>query len=114
MAVSLEVRAPFLDNIVVDFVRRLPAHVKLKAGETKWILKQAVKKRLPPEILARPKKGFGIPPARWLRSWEPPRETVPYANTAFLRHRWNIHRAKKSDERLALWCWMALSHSVKP
>lgn len=114
MAVSLEARAPFLDNNLVDFVRRLPARVKLKGGETKWILKQAVKKRLPAEILARPKKGFGIPLARWLRSWEPPAEAVPYANTGFLRRRWDIHRTKKSDERLALWCWMALSHSVRP
>ena len=114
MAVSLEVRAPFLDNAVVDFVRRLPAQAKLKGGETKWILKQAVKKRLPAEILARPKKGFGIPLARWLRSWEPPREAVPYADTAFLRRRWDIHRARKSDERLALWCWMALGHGLNP
>ncbi len=113
MAVSLEVRAPFLDHNVVDFVRRLPAHFKLRDGETKWILKQAVKKHVPAEILSRPKKGFGIPLARWLRSWEPPAQPVPYADAAFLRRRWDLHRARKSDERLALWCWMALSHSVR-
>ncbi|MHB1205254.1 MAG: asparagine synthetase B family protein, partial [Rhodospirillaceae bacterium] len=113
MAVSLEARAPFLDNHVVDFVRRLPWQVKLHGGTTKWILKRALAKRLPAGVLTRPKKGFGIPLARWLRNWQPPQETVPYLDRASLLRRWDIHRAKKSDERLALWCWMALGRTFK-
>jgi asparagine synthase (glutamine-hydrolysing) len=113
MSVSLEARAPFLDNHVVDFVRRLPWQVKLHGGTTKWILKRALTRRLPANVLARPKKGFGIPLARWLRDWQPPQENVPYLDRAALQQRWEIHRTKKSDERLALWCWMALSRNFK-
>ncbi len=113
MMVSLEARAPFLDNHVVDFVRRLPWQVKLHGGVTKWILKEALAKRVPADVLSRPKKGFGIPLARWLRHWEPPRDTVPYANRDMLARRWDIHRTRKSDERLALWCWIAVSHGLK-
>ena len=67
MACSLEVRAPFLDTGLVDRIERLPASYKYGKGQTKRILKHAAAKRLPASILNRPKKGFGIPVARWLR-----------------------------------------------
>jgi asparagine synthase (glutamine-hydrolysing) len=67
MACGLEVRAPMLDTNLVDLVESLPSSFKLGRGQTKRILKQAVGRRLPPEILKRSKKGFGIPVARWLR-----------------------------------------------
>ena len=67
MACSLEVRAPFLDAALVDEVRSLPSSYKYGKGTTKRLLKRAVAGRLPDEILKRPKKGFGIPVARWLR-----------------------------------------------
>ena len=113
MAVSLEARAPFLDNDVVDFVRRLPWQVKLRGGTTKWILKQALARRLPANILARPKKGFGIPVARWLRQGQPPATAIPHLDSTFLRGCWNAHKTGKRDERLALWCWLAVSHGLK-
>lgn len=67
MACSLEVRAPFLDADLVDSIDRLPSHYKYGRGVTKRLLKRAAADRLPASILGRPKKGFGIPVARWLR-----------------------------------------------
>jgi asparagine synthase (glutamine-hydrolysing) len=67
MACSLEVRAPFLDSELVDAVERLPALYKYGGGQGKRLLKRAASGRLPAAILRRPKKGFGIPVARWLR-----------------------------------------------
>ncbi len=67
MAVSLEVRAPFLDPRIAEFAARLPLEYKLKGSSGKHILKKAVEPLLPKNILHRPKKGFGIPIAEWLR-----------------------------------------------
>ncbi len=67
MAVSLEVRAPFLDHRVAEFAASLPPEYKLKGTTTKHILKKSVKDMLPKSIIKRPKKGFGIPVAEWLK-----------------------------------------------
>jgi asparagine synthase (glutamine-hydrolysing) len=67
MACGLEVRAPFLDADLVDFMQSLPTRFKLGRNQTKRLLKRAAARRLPASILARPKKGFGIPVATWLR-----------------------------------------------
>jgi asparagine synthase (glutamine-hydrolysing) len=67
MACGLEVRAPFLDADLVDEIRSLPSAYKYGGGTTKRLLKRAVADKLPASILKRPKKGFGIPVARWLR-----------------------------------------------
>jgi asparagine synthase (glutamine-hydrolysing) len=68
MAVSLEVRAPFLDLRVAEYAASLPLEYKLKGGKGKYILKKAVEDLLPRAILRRPKKGFGIPVAEWLKN----------------------------------------------
>ena len=118
MMVSLEMRAPFLDNELVDYVRLLPWQAKLQGNivsgySTKWILKQALRRRLPGHIIHRRKKGFGIPLARWLRSWEPPPEnSVPFVNSKDLMSRWKAHADGRRDDRLALWCWMALNRGL--
>jgi asparagine synthase (glutamine-hydrolysing) len=67
MACGLEVRAPFLDTELVEFIQVLPHSFKLRRNQTKRLLKRAAASRLPDSILARPKKGFGIPVAAWLR-----------------------------------------------
>jgi len=67
MACSLEVRAPFLDVDLVEFLGRVPARLKLRRLETKHLLKRAMAGILPPGIAERPKKGFGIPIADWLK-----------------------------------------------
>lgn len=65
---SLEVRAPFLDYHLVDFVDGLPYNLKLRGLTSKYILKKLMKNKLPSAIVNRPKKGFGIPLAAWLKN----------------------------------------------
>jgi asparagine synthase (glutamine-hydrolysing) len=67
MAHSLEARSPLLDHKVMEFMARVPAHLKLHGGESKHLLKWALRGILPDEILHRPKKGFGVPLGQWLR-----------------------------------------------
>ena len=67
MAASLELRAPYLDTAVVEFAARLPWRLKMSLTRTKVILKRALRGIVPDEILRRPKKGFGIPVAAWIR-----------------------------------------------
>ncbi len=67
MAVSLETRAPFLDPRIGQFAASIPVEYKLKGKSGKYILKTAMKDLLPHNILHRPKKGFGIPIAEWLK-----------------------------------------------
>src|SRR6185436_12633059 len=66
MANSLEVRSPFLDHTLVEFVSRLPTKLKLNRLTTKYLLKRAVSGLLPPRLVRRPKKGFGLPVGRWI------------------------------------------------
>ena len=67
MAVSLEVRAPFLDPRVAEYAASLPVNYKLRGRTSKYILKRAVRDLLPPFITRRGKKGFGVPVAEWLK-----------------------------------------------
>lgn len=67
MAHGLEARPPFLDNEFVDWSHSVPGRFKLRGRTTKFLLKKAALRHLPPEIVLRPKKGFGIPLATWLR-----------------------------------------------
>jgi len=67
MASSLEVRAPFLDHELVEFVMRLPSSLKLRGFTHKYLLKRAVRDLLPPEVIHRQKKGFGVPIAKWVK-----------------------------------------------
>ena len=64
---SLEVRVPFLDHKLVEFVATIPSIYKLKRWEKKYVLIQALSGLVPQEILTRPKQGFSIPLANWLR-----------------------------------------------
>ena len=111
MLVSLEVRSPFLDRDLVDFARRLPADMKYRGGQRKYLLKRAVRDLLPGEIISRPKKGFGIPLTAWLRDMPAPAKgVVPFIDEDWLARRWEQHRTGQADHRHALWCWKALHH----
>jgi asparagine synthase (glutamine-hydrolysing) len=68
MACSLEVRAPFLDVELVEFLGRVPSHLKLRRFDTKHLLKQVMGDVLPKGIATRAKKGFGIPIAAWFKN----------------------------------------------
>jgi asparagine synthase (glutamine-hydrolysing) len=67
MAHSLEVRVPFLDRVLGDVAARISSRLKLRDGVGKWVLKHALRDLLPDEILFRPKMGFGLPYALWMR-----------------------------------------------
>jgi asparagine synthase (glutamine-hydrolysing) len=66
MAASLEVRVPFLNRIVVDFVSALPIELKLRRLTGKYLLRRAMADLLPAEVVKRPKQGFAMPVAHWL------------------------------------------------
>jgi asparagine synthase (glutamine-hydrolysing) len=68
MANSLEVRAPLLDHLFVEFAATIPASMKRDAGGGKRIFRAAVRELLPEKILTKKKSGFGVPLARWLRT----------------------------------------------
>ena len=67
MAHSLEVRPPFLDHRIVEFAASLPIHLKVRGWKLKFLLKELMRDKLPPAILARRKEGFDIPAHDWLR-----------------------------------------------
>jgi asparagine synthase (glutamine-hydrolysing) len=67
MAVSLEAREPLLDHRLVEFAAALPARLRLRGGKGKWLLKKALGRYLPDEILHRPKMGFVTPVSAWFR-----------------------------------------------
>jgi asparagine synthase (glutamine-hydrolysing) len=68
MACSLEVRVPLLNPMLLDFALRLPLDLKLRGFTRKFLLRRALTGRLPEQVIRRPKKGFGIPLARWLQT----------------------------------------------
>jgi len=67
MAHSLEARVPFLDQVFVDAMLRIPAAIRTKPEDPKYLLRQAVRDLLPEELLHAPKRGFVLPTAQWLR-----------------------------------------------
>ena len=67
MAVSLEAREPLLDHRLIEFGARLPERMRVRGSTGKWLMKQAMRRYLPDDILFRPKMGFVTPIAAWLR-----------------------------------------------
>ncbi|MDP1930770.1 MAG: asparagine synthase (glutamine-hydrolyzing) [Gammaproteobacteria bacterium] len=67
MANSLEVRVPLLDHKLLEFAATIPADMRLKQGQTKYIFKQAMRGLLPEPIIDRRKQGFAIPLGQWFR-----------------------------------------------
>jgi asparagine synthase (glutamine-hydrolysing) len=107
---SLEVRAPYLDIELVDFVRRIPHRYKYRRGVTKYILKKALEPVLPRDILYRSKKGFGVPIGSWFRQgmleFDEEADRGPL-DPHFVHRKYEDHRAGRSDQRAFLWnAWL--------
>ena len=64
---SLETRSPFLNRELVEFAYKQPLDVKIRNGETKWVLRELLKEYIPQNLFDRPKQGFGIPVSDWMR-----------------------------------------------
>jgi asparagine synthase (glutamine-hydrolysing) len=110
MMVSLESRAVFLDNDLVDFCRRLPNRWKLRHGVRKYILRRALTGLVPDEVLSRKKQGFGVPIATWLRHVAFPGDAaaIPGLNHEAIRSSWRQHYGQQTDQRFLLWTWLVL------
>src|SRR5207237_1369236 len=85
---------------------------KMRNGQRKYLLKKAMQRLLPPAILARRKKGFGVPMVKWLRMLSPPSWSVPAMRPQALAARWAAHRAGTADHRLLLWTSLSLAYSL--
>lgn len=113
MANSLETRVPLLDHRVVEFAWQLPLHQKIRNGTGKWTLREMLYRHVPREMIERPKKGFSIPLAQWLRGplrdWaaslldEARLRREGYFHAAPIRKLWNEHQSEKRDHALRLW-----------
>lgn len=113
MANSLEVRAPFLDLNVVEFVNTIPHDLKLRGFTTKYILKRAMQSKLPRDIVRRRKKGFGIPIADWFKNelksvlldlfQESKLKKQGLFQPAFVGNLMQEHFAGRKDNRKQLW-----------
>lgn len=132
MAASLEARVPLLDHRVVEFAARLPLDLKIRDGLTKWPLRQVLYRRVPRELIERPKMGFGVPLASWLRG--PLRDWAEslldqrrlrnegYLDAALVRRTWNDHLNGRSNDQYRIWtilmvqawmeCWQRNRGSV--
>ena len=119
MAHSLEARVPLLDHEFVAWAGQLPAKLKIKGLDRKWILRQALADRLPEETLARPKQGFSVPLSRWLRG--PLRPDVERAlmseslvdtglfRRESLRRLLDQHLSRRHDHGVVLWCLLVFA-----
>ena len=110
---SLEVRAPFLDIELVDFVRKLPMDMKLRGGTTKWLLKNEAQKLLPAGIATRRKQGFAVPLGRWLKEGAIGIDFArlpDFLDRAEVQRRVQAHQSGQADERLLLWSIIVLQN----
>lgn len=113
MAVGLEARVPLLDHRVVEFASALPMNMKIRGGETKWLLRQMLDQYVPRSLIERPKQGFAVPLGDWLRGplrdWAEDLLSEDALNKSGLFHpapvraKWQRHLAGQHHEHYALW-----------
>ncbi len=113
MAVALEARVPLLDHRIVEFAATLPRRMKIRDGQSKWLLKQILYRYVPKHIVDRPKMGFGVPVGQWIKG--PLREWAEdlLSPQMFARHcllkpgpvlqKWKEHKDGKADWQYMLW-----------
>ncbi|MCC2594797.1 asparagine synthase (glutamine-hydrolyzing) [Pusillimonas sp. MFBS29] len=113
MASSLETRVPMLDHRIFEFAQRLPSSYKRRDGQGKWLLRQVLYRHVPREMMDRPKKGFSVPMAAWLRGplkdWgaallDPARlKSDGLFHAGSIRQKWLEHQSGKRDWSTHLW-----------
>lgn len=113
MTTSLETRVPLLDHRVVEFAWTLPTNLKIRDGRGKWILRQVLDRYVPRALIERPKVGFGVPLALWLRrdlrEWaealldEGRLRGEGYFEPAAVRRKWDEHQSGRQDWHHCLW-----------
>lgn len=113
MNASLETRAPMLDHRVVELALRLPRRMLIRDGVGKWVLRQVLDRYVPRALIERPKAGFEVPLAEWLRGglkgWaeallEPARiAREGYLDAARVQEAWEQHQSRVADRSLHLW-----------
>lgn len=112
MAYGLEAREPLIDHRLVEFAFSLPDSYKFKRGKSKYLLRQALYKHVPPKLIERPKRGFSPPLHEWLRGslreWaedlisEQSLKQDTILDAALIRSKWVAHQAG-ADHSFALW-----------
>ena len=118
MANSLEVRAPFLDHRLLEFAATLPANLKFRGTTSKYLVKRYLERRLPAALVHRPKRGFSIPLAQWLRHelrdtasdllFAERSRTRGYFAGTHLRRLWDEHQRGRRNHSHRLWALMVL------
>ena len=122
MAVSLEAREPLLDHRLIEFAARLPSSMRLRGGEGKWLMKKAMQRYLPRDILYRPKMGFVTPVSAWFRGPLAEQATALARSRTLARTGWfdlerlgrlaEAHRAGREEHGRTLWQFMMLERSL--
>ena len=123
MAVSLEAREPLLDHRLIEFAARVPAGMRLRGGAGKWLMKKALEKHLPAEILHRRKMGFVTPVSAWFRGPLAGEAAAIARGSALAELGWfdpaalgriaADHRAGKADHGRLLWQLLMLDKSLQ-
>jgi asparagine synthase (glutamine-hydrolysing) len=113
MAVALEARVPLLSPRVIELAASMPIEARIRAGQGKWALRELLKRRLPADLVDRPKSGFGVPIATWLRGplrpWaeellgEQSLAAGGLLDPAPIRRAWADHLSGRRDASYQLW-----------